>query len=192
MSDQEPMDEATSEAPEPEPVTPEPVTAESEPEPVTAEPEPEPVTAEPVTERLEPATPAPRRLERSREDRVIAGVCAGVGEYFGVDAVLIRIAALVLVFAGGAGILLYLIGWVAMPEAADTGPPLPGAPPEGAPFPGVPIDRTPGAVVLGLVFVALGAFFLADEIWSDFLSWKYVWPVALIAVGAVVILRARR
>jgi phage shock protein PspC (stress-responsive transcriptional regulator) len=182
MSDQEPIDEATSDAPAPEPA---PVTPEHEPEP-------EPVTPEPVTERLEPATPAPRRLERSREDRVIAGVCGGVGEYFGVDAVLIRIAALVLVFAGGAGILLYLIGWVAMPEAADTESPLPDTPPEGAPFPGVPADRTPGAVVLGLVFVALGAFFLADEIWSDFLSWKYVWPVALIAVGGVVILRARR
>lgn len=185
MSDQEPVDEATSEAPE------------SEPEP-ELEPEPEPVTPEPVTERLEPAAPAPRRLERSREDRVIAGVCGGVGEYFGVDAVLIRIAAVVLVFAGGAGILLYLIGWIAMPEAADTGAQgmagtlLPGAPPEGTPPPGLSPERTPGAVVLGLVFVALGAFFLADEIWSDFLSWKYVWPVALIAVGAVVILRARR
>ena len=40
--------------------------------------------------------------------------------------------------------------------------------------------------------VVLGAFFLADEIWSDFLAWKYIWPIALIAVGAVVLVRARR
>ena len=38
----------------------------------------------------------------------------------------------------------------------------------------------------------LGAFFLVDEVWPDFLSWKYVWPIALIAVGAAILLRARR
>ena len=36
------------------------------------------------------------------------------------------------------------------------------------------------------------AFFLVDEIWSDFLDWQYIWPIALIAVGAAVLLRARR
>ena len=58
--------------------------------------------------------------------------------------------------------------------------------------PGLPPSGTPGAVVLGLVFVVLGVFFLVDEIWSDFLAWKYIWPIALIAVGAVVLVRARQ
>jgi ethanolamine transporter EutH len=55
-----------------------------------------------------------------------------------------------------------------------------------------PPERTSGAVALGLLFVALGAFFLVDEIWSDFLAWKYIWPIVLIAVGAAVLLRARQ
>ena len=102
---------------------------------------------------------------------------------------LIRIAALVLVFAGGAGLLLYGIGWIAMPEGdeRDEGEPAPGAA-----SPAVTVGGTSGAVVLGLVFVVLGAFFLVDEIWSDFLAWKYVWPIALIAVGAAVLVRARQ
>jgi phage shock protein PspC (stress-responsive transcriptional regulator) len=165
-----------------------------EPEPEQASP-PEPArSAEPdasdpaATAHEAPPPPAgARRLERSRDDRVLAGVCGGLGEYFGVDAVLIRIAALVLLFAGGAGALLYLIGWIAMPEAPETRV---GA--ATGEVPTHPPERTSGAVALGLLFVALGAFFLVDEIWSDFLAWKYIWPIVLIAVGAAVLLRARQ
>ena len=143
--------------------------------------------AESTTSELEQPATGQRRLRRSRDDRVIAGVCGGIGEYFGIDAVLVRIAALILVFAGGAGIVLYIIGWIAMPEAPETL----GA--EGATAsPAAPPERTGGGVALGLVFVVLGAFFLVDEVWPDFLSWKYVWPIALIAVGAAILLRARR
>ncbi len=137
----------------------------------------------------EPTSPQPpRRLERSKKDRVIAGVCGGLGEYFGVDAVLIRIVALVLIFAGGAGLLLYAIGWIAMPEAADESDDAEASTPSTA----ARAESTSRPVVLGLVFVALGAFFLIDEIWADALSWQYIWPVALIAVGVVVLLRARQ
>jgi hypothetical protein len=100
------------------------------------------------------------------------------------DPVLIRIAAVVLVFAGGAGVLLYGVCWLVIPEEPED---LPG---EARP-PSLTAERS-GAVVLGLVFVVLGAFFLMDEIWPDFLSWQYIWPVALIAVGLAVLLRAKR
>jgi uncharacterized protein (DUF486 family) len=53
-------------------------------------------------------------------------------------------------------------------------------------------ERTTGALLLGLVFVVLGVFFLFDEVWPDFLSWEYVWPVALIAIGAAILLRGQR
>lgn len=148
--------------------------------PASAEPEP---SSEPP-----PSTAVPRRLTRSREDRVLAGVCGGLGEYLGVDAVLIRIAALVLIFAGGAGLILYVIGWIAMPEAPENaavaGPAAPNVTTAG--------ERTTGAVVLGALLVLTGGFFLLDEAFPDFLSWNWIWPLALIAVGAVVILRARR
>ena len=125
---------------------------------------------------------------RSRDDRVIAGVCGGLGEYLGVDAVLIRIAALILLFAGGAGFFLYIIGWIAMPEAPAGVAVAGGASAATA----VPAERTTGALVLGLIFVVIGAFFLLDKALPDFPEWGWIWPVALIAVGALVILRARR
>src|SRR3954471_1577137 len=57
----------------------------------------------------EPATPAPgrgpRRLYKSRDERMIAGVCGGIAEYFGIDPVIVRVIAVALVFAGGAGLL---------------------------------------------------------------------------------------
>jgi len=53
-------------------------------------------------------------------------------------------------------------------------------------------ERRRGSVVLGLVFVALGVVFLLDEVWPDLVAWKYVWPIALIAVGLAILLRARR
>jgi phage shock protein C len=132
--------------------------------------------------------PAPKRLMRSRDDRVIAGVCGGLGEYLGVDAVLIRIAALILLFAGGAGFFLYVIGWIAMPEA----PVGATVAREATAAPAAPAERTTGALVLGLIFVVIGAFFLLDKALPDFPEWGWIWPVALIAVGALVILRARR
>ena len=59
-----------------------------------------------------------RRLFRSRKNRMIAGVCGGIGEYFGIDPTLIRLAwALFTLVSAGAGILGYIIAWIIIPEA---------------------------------------------------------------------------
>jgi phage shock protein PspC (stress-responsive transcriptional regulator) len=55
------------------------------------------------------------RLRLSGTDRKIAGVCGGLGEYFELDPVLFRAAFVVLAFAGGLGILLYLALWLVVP-----------------------------------------------------------------------------
>ena len=58
-----------------------------------------------------------RQLRRSRTNRRIAGVCGGLGAYFGIDPTLIRILFVLLGLPGGApGILIYIIPWLAMPE----------------------------------------------------------------------------
>ena len=57
-----------------------------------------------------------RTLCRSSTDKVVAGVAGGIGAYFGIDAVIVRIAFIVLTFLGGAGPFLYLIGWLALPR----------------------------------------------------------------------------
>jgi phage shock protein C len=57
-----------------------------------------------------------KRLMRSRTDRKIAGVCAGLAEYFDLDVTAIRVAwALAVIFAG-CGLLAYVIAWIVVPE----------------------------------------------------------------------------
>jgi phage shock protein C len=58
-----------------------------------------------------------KRLYRSRNDRTVAGVCAGIAEYYGWDPTMVRVAWVILTLLGGSGILLYLIMWLVMPEA---------------------------------------------------------------------------
>jgi phage shock protein PspC (stress-responsive transcriptional regulator) len=63
-----------------------------------------------------PPPPPPRRLQRSKQRRVLAGVAGGLGEYTGVDPVLFRVLFAVLTVFGGAGILLYVVGWLFLPD----------------------------------------------------------------------------
>lgn len=58
----------------------------------------------------------PKRLYRSRKNRMIAGVCGGVAEYFGIDPIIVRLIALVMLFFVGGGFLLYIIGWIVIPQ----------------------------------------------------------------------------
>lgn len=57
-----------------------------------------------------------KHLYRSKTDRIFAGLCGGVGEYLNVDPLVIRLFWLLLTFLGGSGILVYLIGWLIIPE----------------------------------------------------------------------------
>jgi phage shock protein C len=58
-----------------------------------------------------------KQLRRPHEDRIVAGVCSGVGRYFSVDPVLVRVAFVVLaVLTWGAALLAYPIMWFLMPE----------------------------------------------------------------------------
>jgi phage shock protein C len=59
---------------------------------------------------------APRSLYRPTKDRMIAGVAAGLAEYLSVDVTVVRIALVVLAVFGGAGIALYIAGWLLMPN----------------------------------------------------------------------------
>lgn len=58
----------------------------------------------------------PKRLYRSRTDRQLAGVCAGLAAYLGLDVSLVRIAFIILALLGGPGLLLYIILALVIPE----------------------------------------------------------------------------
>ena len=50
-----------------------------------------------------------KRLYKSKRERVLCGVCGGVGEYFNIDPVIVRILWVLFTFAGGSGLLAYII-----------------------------------------------------------------------------------
>ncbi|MGB4398246.1 MAG: PspC domain-containing protein [Daejeonella sp.] len=58
-----------------------------------------------------------RKLYRDSEDKILGGVCAGIGHYFRVEARWIRLIAISLIFFGGIGLPIYLILWIIMPAA---------------------------------------------------------------------------
>ena len=65
-----------------------------------------------------PSTHVPQgRLHRSATDRMLGGVCGGLAEYSGIDAVLWRVAFIALTLLGGSGLLFYVLLWVLMPSA---------------------------------------------------------------------------
>src|SRR3954467_6693781 len=112
----------------------------------------------------------PRRLVRRDDNRVVAGVAAGLGDTFGVDANVVRCGFLVLTLAGGLGAVLYGAGWLLM-HAGD---------------PDLPPRRTDtvstlafSAVVLGLVLLARAAGPWPGDI--------IVWPLAAAMVGLAIL-----
>ena len=144
----------------------------------------------PVPQPAPPAEPlAPKRLVRSRRDRVLGGVCGGLGEYFGVDAVLIRIVAVALALSGGVGFLAYVIAWIAIPEEGTAGaePASYGSPPEPVPA----RTRANAAMIAGAALVAVGTLTLLNRVmpWVD---GALVWPAIVVAAGVAILVSGRR
>ena len=59
-----------------------------------------------------------KQLYKSNTDRKIAGVCGGIGEYFGIDATLVRLGFVALSVLAGGGLVAYIVAAIIMPEKA--------------------------------------------------------------------------
>jgi phage shock protein C len=131
---------------------------------------------------------------RSESDKMMAGVCGGIAAYLGMDSVLVRLAFVVLLFASGIGIPIYVILWIIMPSESAT-------------------DKTGSEVIqqnirdmtekvsssvnrvgrtgtVGILLILFGAYFLLNQFgWLDWAN-GLLWP--LIIIGAGVYMMARR
>lgn len=135
-----------------------------------------------------PPPQAPRPpLRRSRSDRVLGGVAAGFARWLGIDPVIVRVVLVVLAVFGGSGLLLYLIGWLFIPE-------------EGAPSSQaerfIEDSRRPNSTartVLIVVGVIVGVILFANLVGALFGGWGGSGSVVLLlAVGALVLYLANR
>ena len=111
---------------------------------------------------------------RSRSDRVIAGVCGGVGTRLGIDATIVRIAFVALALAW-VGVPLYLVGWILLPQAAA---PTDGMEPAGAALPA----RTAARRAAGMALIVAGTALLVRHL-GVALPDTVIWPALCVAFG---------
>ncbi len=140
-----------------------------------------------------------KKLYRSHDNRIIGGVCTGLGDYFGVDPVLIRLVFVALALVNGMGVLAYLILWLIVPEKG--GGELAGEDVVRSNFNDISQsvsrfgqslrDTDQGGVLIGVVLVAIGGVFLLKTFVPQ-VSPAIVWPLALILVGAYLLFSRNR
>jgi phage shock protein PspC (stress-responsive transcriptional regulator) len=122
-----------------------------------------------------PGAEAPRRLFRSRSERMLGGVCGGLAAYLRIDPVIVRVITVALVFAGGAGILLYLAALLLVPNEGEDGT--------------VPEGPRRGAAIVGAVLLicAIGVLLPFHGGWW-FGGWWLV-PLGLVALAGLLVWR---
>ena len=139
-----------------------------------------PAWAPPPPPPLPPGPPPRPPLARSGTDKVIGGVSGGLAEYTGIDALLWRVGFVALAFAGGTGVLVYLLLWLLMPVAAGwdpgTGPVARRSAPAG------PRSPVPG-VTIAVLFIVLGLLALLARLTSWDPDGRVFVSAALLVVG---------
>jgi phage shock protein C len=146
------------------------------------------------------------RLERSRTNRVISGVCGGIAEYLDIDATFVRVVMVILAFPFGVGVLIYFVLLFLMPnpgeatpfvrstgteQATALDPVNPGAPAAQRVVDPVAMERRRNGI--GLLLVAVGVVFLLGNVGAfRFADLRYVWPLVLIALGVYLVAQRTR
>ncbi|MBU3901036.1 PspC domain-containing protein [Patescibacteria group bacterium] len=148
-----------------------------------------------------------KTLHRSQTDKIIAGVCGGLAEYFSVDSTIIRLLFILVVALGGSGLVIYLILWLIMPKKAGEtavineqrvkefaneikakAQDLREEFKKDKPEEETVKDRRHGGL-FGWVLVILGVVFLANNFMPFWMRSHMVnyWPLLLVFIGAVII-----
>lgn len=135
-----------------------------------------------------------KKLYRSRNNSVIAGVCGGIGEYFDIDPIIVRLIWVFAVFSG-VGILAYIIMWVAVPENRfeyrNENQYEDGYYNESKENGNNKVERREKSkIILGGILILIGGFSLMERYmpWFDF---DFVWPVGLVLLGVYLIYREK-
>lgn len=131
-------------------------------------------------------------LYRSKHNKVIAGVAGGMAEYANLDIALTRLIWVLAFFAGGVGILAYIICWIIIPESSvENNQPSSGDDNETGVQTVNSGQNTTRRNNAGLLLIGLGIIFLI----KNFLPWHYWnkgWPLIIVAVGLYILLSNKK
>ena len=141
------------------------------------------------------------RLYRSVDDRMIGGVCGGLGTYLGIDPIFIRLLFILLLFGSDFGFILYLLLWILIPEEGKAY----GFKDEslgdrvksmGSDIQQAVTQPHPQAgIILGVGLIIIGGFLFMDQMnfsWMRWFDFDILWPILLIAGGLVMLFRKRQ
>lgn len=141
------------------------------------------------------------RLARSESDKMITGVCGGIAVYLGIDSVFVRLAFLVLAFASGVGLLLYIILMLIMPSDDKLNHPSSKIVQDNIEQIGNDVtsgfkkvrQHPQGPVIGAGLLILLGVYFLFGNLgWLGWLSGGVFWSLILIGVGLYLLVRRNR
>lgn len=133
------------------------------------------------------------RPTRSNTDQIISGVCGGLATYIGIDSVFIRLGFLVLLFASGIGLPIYLILWVIMPQEGASENTNADVIKQNIEEMGDTLSKKMGNVSqpnsVGILLIGLGVFFLFSQL--GFISSGTLWPLIIIGFGVYLLVTRR-
>lgn len=139
-----------------------------------------------------------KKFYRSSTDRVIAGVCGGIGEYFQIDPLIIRLIFVLLLIFGGGGLLIYIILWIIMPErdekrSEDIAHNIKQGADKMASEIKSSSTKTNGRVWVGFIILAIGVIYLMREFFPFLnIGFDKLWPLIIIALGIVILTRPEK
>ena len=128
-----------------------------------------------------------KRLERDLRNKVLGGVCSGLGNYFDMDPTFWRVLFFVLFFFGCSGLLIYVILWIAMPSAKyDPNAKLGEVNPQEVNANNDQRKRNSNMAV-GLTLIGIGVICLLAR-YIPQINWHTAWPIILIVLGIILII----
>jgi len=138
------------------------------------------------------------KLYRSLSDRMIGGVCGGLGTFLNIDPVFIRLLFVLLLFGSDFGFILYLLLWIVIPEEGKAYGFKEESVGERVKSMGNDIQQAvtqphpQSGLILGIGLIAVGGLMFLDRMDFSWLRWvdiDYIWPILLIVGGVVLLFR---
>ncbi len=132
-----------------------------------------------------------KRLYRSNNNKMLGGVCGGIAEYFDLDPVLVRLFFVITLFAGGTGLLAYIVAVIIIPERPRNKVNDMDFQSQKDQKDETDVEETNNQkkqLVLGAILIFAGIAFLFRRYFYWF-SFSYMWPVVLIIIGCFIIFR---